>query len=187
MKPVNRILSFDLLKGMYLVIFTHCLQYIAAQTFENTLFQVVYVFHMPLFIIVSGYLFRKKIDRPLHSTIVNLFVRLIIPSIVLGGVTRLLSVCYLQLGYLIKLPFFLWFLSSLFICSVSYALIYKVTQRIEIIVLLLSLSTLFIPAGLSFVKFFMPFFGIGLLLSDMDVYNLSSTYKCNFLGADNKQ
>ncbi len=173
MKPVNRILSFDLLKGisMYLVIFTHCLQYIAAQTFENTLFQVVYVFHMPLFIIVSGYLFRKKIDRPLHSTIVNLFVRLIIPSIVLGGVTRLLSVCYLQLGYLIKLPFFLWFLSSLFICSVSYALIYKVTQRIEIIVLLLSLSTLFIPAGLSFVKFFMPFFGIGLLLSDMDVYN----------------
>lgn len=87
MKPVNRILSFDLLKGisMYLVIFTHCLQYIAAQTFENTLFQVVYVFHMPLFIIVSGYLFRKKIDRPLHSTIVNLFVRLIIPSIVLVG------------------------------------------------------------------------------------------------------
>lgn len=87
MEPVNRILSLDLLKGisMYLVIFTHCLQYIAAQTFENTLFQVVYVFHMPLFIIVSGYLFRKKIDRPLNSTIANQFVRLIIPSIVLGG------------------------------------------------------------------------------------------------------
>lgn len=172
MESMSRIISFDLLKGisMYLVIFTHCLQYIAAQTFENTLYQVVYVFHMPLFIIVSGYLFRKKLDRPLHSTIVNQFVHLIIPSIVLG-VISLLSIGYVSVDYLIKLPFVLWFLSTLFICSVFYAVMYRLTKKIGFLVIFLSLMILCIPTGLNYIRFFMPFFGIGLLLSDMDIYN----------------
>lgn len=87
MNAAERIIAFDMLKGlaMFLVILTHILQYIAKQTFDNTLFQIVYVFHMPLFIVVSGYLFRNKLNRPLRYIVFSQFIHLILPSIVLGG------------------------------------------------------------------------------------------------------
>lgn len=170
---MNRIVSFDILKGMsmYLVIFGHCLQYITYQTFENTLFQIVYVFHMPLFMIISGYLFHKKINEPLKKIVFNQFMHLIVPSVILGGIIHLISVGYINITDIIKLPLQLWFLSTLFICSVSYAVMYRVSKRIEIIIIVLSLAALCIPIGAYYIKFFMPFFGIGILLS---TYNYHS-------------
>lgn len=167
---MKRIVTFDLLKGlaMYLVVFTHFLQYVTRQTFDNILFQIVYVFHMPLFIILSGYLFCKKLSGPLLQIVSSQFTHLILPSIVLGGVIRLLSVGYIDIEYVVNLPLILWFLSTLFISSVAYAIMYRFTKNLILSTVILSVATLCIPSGLYFLKFTMPFLGIGLILSDMN-------------------
>ncbi len=55
-------LYLDTVKGIaiFLMLWTHCIQYCAKNVFsafDNTVFRVVYVFHMPLLMMVSGYLF----------------------------------------------------------------------------------------------------------------------------------
>lgn len=46
---------------IFLVVFGHCLVRLGGDNaLINTAFQVVYWFHMPLFVIISGYLFRPE-------------------------------------------------------------------------------------------------------------------------------
>lgn len=165
---MERIIAFDILKGlaMYLVILTHFLQYVVGHTFDNTLFLIVYVFHMPLFMIISGYLFRNKIGSPLQGLMLNQFRHLVLPMLITGAVIHLLSAGYIDIRYILNLPKDLWFLTSLFVCSVAYAVAYKITKRIVLTTVILSLAVLCIPSGFYYIKFFMPFFGVGLILSD---------------------
>lgn len=46
---------------------------------------------------------------------------------------------------------------------------YKVVRNFYLLTILLSIATLCIPEGTYFLKFFMPFFGIGLILSDKNL------------------
>ena len=52
----------NFLKGLaiFLMIWGHCIQICIPQGmdyFENTVFKIIYSFHMPLFMLISGYLF----------------------------------------------------------------------------------------------------------------------------------
>ena len=54
--------NIDILKGVaiFLVVFGHCIQYCSQgyfDFFENKVFIFIYTFHMPLFMLISGYLF----------------------------------------------------------------------------------------------------------------------------------
>lgn len=131
---------------------------------------------MPLFIIISGYLFSKKIDNAISPLIIKQFRRLIIPNIVWGGGALITSVIITStipdFVDIIKLPTFCWFLSSLFVCSVIYAIIYRIGIRNYVVAtILLSLASLLIP-GNEFVKFFIPFFGIGLILERINIVGI---------------
>lgn len=77
---------------------------------------------------------------------------------------------------LIGLPFTFWFLSTLFVCSLSYCGLYKVGIKNTIAqTLLLALFSLTLP-NCEFIKFFIPFFGIGLILARVDFINIKFTW-----------
>jgi len=78
MQDKNR-LYLNVVRGIavFLMLWGHCIQYCAQGTFdafENTVFKFIYSFHMPLFMLISGYLFyfsfRKRTMKELliHRT-----------------------------------------------------------------------------------------------------------------------
>lgn len=91
----KRIYSLDYVKGVAIVfvVWLHVIQYLCGQPFENVLFTKVCSFHMPVFMIISGYLFYPKIkghkvvlDRmDIVSLISKQFRRLILPNCFWGG------------------------------------------------------------------------------------------------------
>lgn len=94
--------------GCILVVLGHCLntRYRAISTSCKVVFDIVYSFHMPLFFIISGYLFEKYKASYLHSikaTLRKKFKKLIIPYCffsVLSGVVFAGVLCLNSLNLL---------------------------------------------------------------------------------------
>lgn len=87
---VNRINSFDYAKGLmiFFVVWMHCIQHFGNHLLDYILPSIVYSFHMPVFMIVSGYLFAKRLGgewKDVLPIVKKQFCRLIIPNIVMGG------------------------------------------------------------------------------------------------------
>ena len=70
----------DYIKGItiILVIIPHCIQYGSGADYlnkcvfyENPIFKFIYTFHMPVFMIISGYLFKFSINRHSFNDIVR--------------------------------------------------------------------------------------------------------------------
>ena len=83
----NRIAYFDILKGIaiFLVVLGHCLQIFTPNWQENKIALSIYMFHMPLFIFISGYFFYPSVKKiPLKEFIVKKFIRLYLPSLFWG-------------------------------------------------------------------------------------------------------
>lgn len=171
----KRITAFDYLKGIaiFLVVWCHCIQYITGQTFENTFYSIIYSFHMPLFIIISGFFFHKKINNDIIPLIKKQFNHLIVPNLSWGIIVLCISIItthvFPSIVDIIKLSTFCWFLSSLFVCSIIYAIIYRIGVKNYIAeTIILSMTSLLIP-GSEFIKFFIPFFGIGLIIRNTNI------------------
>ena len=149
--------------------------------YENILYKIIYSFHMPIFMIVSGYLFyfsltRKTISEILLSRIRMLLVPLFsfavifkIPVFfsVLKGTTSLQFFLYDYLQCTI-LGYHLWFLWSVFLNSILVLVIvkYKLPQFSYLLIWLFSLF----PAahtdfftGIELYSFMYPFFVIGFM------------------------
>lgn len=88
----GRSLTIDFLKAIaiILVVVGHCIQYgfghdyIAGKAyFDNTLFKVIYSFHMPLFMLISGYLFAFSVEKGTWKTTVTKKVKsILIPLLI---------------------------------------------------------------------------------------------------------
>ena len=80
----------DFVKGfaIFLVLWGHCIQYgmeKAGDFFENGMFKLIYSFHMPLFMLISGYLFyNSACKRNLRSLIVSRLHSLGLPILLWG-------------------------------------------------------------------------------------------------------
>lgn len=64
----KRELSFDILKcyTIFGVMWGHCIQYFTSGSFAaDPVFRVIYSFHMPLFMMISGYFSWQSMDLPL--------------------------------------------------------------------------------------------------------------------------
>lgn len=79
MSAGQRILSIDFLKGIaiVLVILGHSVQVLTADPFNDRLFNLIYSFHMPLFMFVSGLVSYKEKTR--YIDVIKRFYQLIIP------------------------------------------------------------------------------------------------------------
>lgn len=79
----KREISLDYIKGILilLVVYGHCLYWFDGNQYSSNYFvaKIIYTFHMPFFIFLSGYFFSNKINNNIYSTIIVRFKRLIIP------------------------------------------------------------------------------------------------------------
>lgn len=131
----------DVIKGIaiVLVIIGHCIQYGSGNQFlsgglffEDNFFKIIYSFHMPLFMLVSGYLFYYSVEK--HSVSYNIKTRittLLIPIVSWGILLFVIEL--IMGGYYSEINLFkelfstiidnLWFLWAIFYLSFIVILI----------------------------------------------------------------
>lgn len=186
---VIRIIELDVLKGVaiLLVVIGHAIQYNPNITnyHQNIIFNIIYSFHMPLFMIISGYLAWKHTDNKPLSYLGRKFINLIIPFaswyIVCYGLIRIMNIVklgfYQNIGiidYLVRAvltpSYGLWYLWVLFfnLCILYIALRFEKLGGpippicISMILLYLSPMDYF---GLNLIRWYWPFFAAGYIIN----------------------
>ena len=177
----------DILKGVaiILVIIGHCIQYGSGSNYfsqemyySNGLFKFIYSFHMPIFMLISGYFYYFTIKKYSTKEIIkSRFTNLLLPIFAFAIIKYLLNVI-LKLhmfngvvSYVIR--FFiicfsnLWFLWAIFVCSLGVLLINKLFKDNIIIYGLIFIISFFIPDPifLNLYKFMYPYFLTGYLIN----------------------
>ena len=185
----DNFLDFTKAVAIVLVVLGHSIQfgngenYLArGDFFDNRIFMWIYGFHMPLFMIVSGYLFRKAVaSKGVGEIIKNRFRSLIIPIIAWGvvGVVIELAIQGAPNGYgavqLAKrlgwhIVYGLWFLWAVFYCSIAVSVIYK-RLRNSIIAYAVLIGAMFLtPDVYNFhtYKFMFFYFALPITFSKID-------------------
>ena len=153
-------LYWNVVKGMavFLMLWGHCIQFCALDVvdyFGNAVFKTIYAFHMPLFMLVSGYLFYSsfckrelkpllvhRIQGMLHPivfcTIVNNLL-MMVPQRILSGKTQLFFGAVFR-----GLEYSFWFLWAVLIASVAVAVACKITHNKGLQLLLTVLGGVFV-------------------------------------------
>lgn len=194
--------NIDFLKGVaaILVIFGHVIQYgsIAKPYSEDVIYKIIYSFHMPLFMFLSGYTawFSLKKTQSTIKFTMKRFKQLMVPFAVWG----LLMSAYNSIGNVIEekslFPFLiknvemiktpengLWFLWALFFISTGHYLIEKIAIRfsgryriylIFLIILLLPLPNLF---GIYNIQRMLPYYVIGYIMNKEKLISEKKTGK----------
>lgn len=168
----NRNKTIDLLKGIaiYLVVFGHSIQFLYSNNnfYDDYLYRIIYSFHMPLFMLISGYLFYYSLKHDLKTIIVSKIKTLLYPMIIWGFIINIIvnfKSIEFSLFYFYKTLIGYWYIWFLFIYSVFVSLIYKLidkkTIRIILYVVLFLLLSLFPYTKNGMIMF--PYFMIGLL------------------------
>lgn len=137
MKQRNK--KIDFLKGILiiLVVMGHTIQYGMGEAyfnqqsfFENRIFQFIYGFHMPLFMLVSGMLFRT--DKTIKETFLRKCKQLLIPMVVWSSIIFLvqnhfqISMTYTTLCIYFNYLFnYLWYLVALFFSCMIVSIVEK--------------------------------------------------------------
>lgn len=168
----------DIVKGfgILLVVVGHCVQYGAGQAFfdqrafyGNTLFKFIYSFHMPLFMLISGYLFGYAMKRPAKDIIWKKTKGILIPLVAFQ--TTFLLICHDHSMPLSVVPYTylhaLWFLRALFLFYMVVLFINRMLRDKTVYYVLLILATPFIHHRIlpDVFAFTMPYFIIGYLFN----------------------
>ena len=84
----------DCLKGyaMFLVVLGHVIQTFNSEWKTDNVLIGIYMFHMPLFIAISGFFFVKSADKNTVGTLIKKrFVGIMLPSLIMGVIDVLLT------------------------------------------------------------------------------------------------
>ena len=141
----NESFYWDLVKGaaIFLMLWGHCIQYCGLEDvkcFDDTVFKAIYAFHMPVFMLVSGYLFfysfskrdlanllEHRIRGMLQPIVMATFmsnVLMLLPLYVLSGrVDFLFGILFAGIGDSF------WFLWAVLYCSVVVSVCCKMTEK----------------------------------------------------------
>lgn len=175
---LNRLTFYDVLKcyAIFLVVLGHVIQTFNPMYRTNDVFLVIYMFHMPLFIAISGYFFVKSAEKRTAMDLVKRrFVNIMLPSLTMGffnviiiGGGKILRHKSLDFFYLTDLLFTgLWFLTTLFILTVIGTLLYKKVDRkyFYIIWFVVWLVFYVLPDVWVFnqIEFLLPFYVLGIV------------------------
>lgn len=174
----SRMEYIDLTKlfAIYCVLWGHSLQYMSANDFiNNNVASFVYSFHMPLFMVLSGYFFSSSLKLTFVSLIIKKVRQLILP--IFSWTIFIEIMCSIGNAYngkniamseflknlFLNLDSSFWFLKSLFFC---YILTYIFIKLIKVewlacfgALLLCSLNPNVFQLG-----FMLPFFFIGIFI-----------------------
>ena len=191
----ERNVLLDILRGfsIILVVVGHCIQYGSGNVFlndnlfyNNPIFIFIYSFHMPLFMIISGFLFHNSLLRKTHKqNLVNKFKQLIIPLFCWSLISTIINMAKILIGVsdeTITLFWFLkkilsnfiygpWFLWAIWWCSLIVLFVNKFFKDNIVLYIFGILFTLLIPDvfGLQLYKYMLPFFVISYLFNKHDL------------------
>ncbi|WP_455081032.1 acyltransferase family protein [Prevotella melaninogenica] len=164
----KRILYFDALKffAIWLVVLGHYLQEIDCGSVGSYTNQVIYTFHMPLFIMISGF-FAQKGEPSFRNLIIKKTTTLLLPVIIWTAIIVVYSLlsCKDSMRIQIELKGNSWYLKVLFLC-----LLYQWLSRrfisIDWIAAICSIILLFVlPFGSIFqFNFMYSFFWLGYFI-----------------------
>ncbi|WP_069997421.1 acyltransferase family protein [Cellulosilyticum sp. I15G10I2] len=181
MEQIQRNYLIDNLKGLliFFVVFGHVIEYyIQGNSFFMGVYLFIYLFHMPLFVFISGYL-SKNIDKCRKGAIKNL----LIPYIVFNIIWYALA--YIATGDIMLLIIYpgwtLWYLISLFFWRVMLKYLIRIKYILPISIIC-GLLIGVMPRGgvilsLSRTVTFLPFFLIGYYTNEARLNKVSKISK----------
>lgn len=172
---LSRNAKLDILKGVsiILVIFAHCIQFGSGSDylesklfFNNVVFKFIYSFHMPLFMLISGYLFYFSIQKhPLGYNLKTKLKTLLIPIIIWQTIWLFLTEFHVLTELCASYFFYtylntLWFITSVFINSYIVLICNKFVNDSICFYCLIIIISLFIPNihGYNLYVFMFPYF-----------------------------
>lgn len=176
----TRYLYLDIVKGVaiFLMLWGHCIQYCALNDFdffENPVFNFIYSFHMPLFMLVSGYLFAfscKK--RDLRTLVVHKVQGLLQPIVFCTMINYFLTniIARRHIENLLDAKWMseirsLWFLWSVLAASLIIGFAYKVPKRriTQLIIAFFGLLFVCLLPNPDMNMFMYPYFIIGFIFA----------------------
>ena len=193
-RPKSRNLYLDISKGItiILVVFGHNIQYgsFAYKNdifFDNPIFIAIYSFHMPLFMLICGYLFYHSINK--HSWKYNFksrFTKLVLPIIIWNSiyifiidVHRLWNSSDIPWNsQLVSYLSAIWFLWAIFWCSLVLLIIHRYFKDSVIVYIFVGLFALVLP-GISMYVYMYPYFIMGYLFNKYKLSNKITTFNNN--------
>lgn len=122
MEKKERLYFMDLLKlfAIFCVCYGHCVQhFLTGVPSENAVFRIIYSFHMPLFMVITGYFCYTEKYISLWSATRKKLRQLILPGVSFTLTISLINGfpdAFRRIDYLF--PF--WFLNCAFICAFLY-------------------------------------------------------------------
>ncbi|WP_378950765.1 acyltransferase family protein [Pelosinus sp. sgz500959] len=191
----NRNQYIDTIKGITIILMVlgHCIQYgsggdyyLNAQYFENPLFKIIYSFHMPLFMLVSGYLFyytmkkysaKEVMKSRLTKVILPLFiwttlieVGLLTVKLIIGSVPSLSSLLIILVKQYL---YSLWFLWAIFWCSVVVVVVERTLKGSIMAYVGICIISLLIPDNFNahLYKYMFPYFIISYLWNSENLWD----------------
>ena len=168
--------------AIFLMIWGHCIQYCCAGSFdffENAVFKFIYSFHMPLFMLISGYLFWYSFQkRNLGELLVRKTQALLQPIIMCGILSFLMidicldvipnrNIVNLWDGAWLNHIRDFWFLWSVLAASVTLAIAFKITDRIslQLVFTALGIFAVALFPGMIENVYMYPYFVLGFLFA----------------------
>ena len=122
LQPKQRLQYFDALKAftIFLVLWGHCIQYLLHSDSDSTIFRLIYTFHMPLFMMMSGYFSFSAIKRGFWESIITRARMLLLPVATLSFILAALYMFFRSENLIYKFFYLfggtLWFLKTAFTC-----------------------------------------------------------------------
>ena len=173
---------WDAAKGVAIVLvaFGHAIQYGSGRDFlwgslyfNQRVFQFIYSFHMPLFMLISGYFFNKTLShKKTIDIVVNKFQNLFVPIVCFTIIKLVLRFLFSNSHSwdISSFPFYLidtlWFLWACLGCSFVCLIIEKSnTSRIAYIFILLGLCSSTNLYNIEYITYMLPYFLIGMYVS----------------------
>jgi fucose 4-O-acetylase-like acetyltransferase len=192
LRPRNQYLDFSKGVLIFLVVWGHLIQafgYTHLGFYEDPLFKAIYLFHMPLFIAISGYLSYKSINQYSCCSIIRRrFLQLIVPAFAWAAIFNIgltgKALFFDGMGVhgaLVHLPLSifktaasLWFLWAILLFTVIVAVL-KLLRRDTVFFMTLVFALYLLVPGMGkdyLFKFTLPFFCIGYQVARFGVPSL---------------
>ncbi|KPU43717.1 acyltransferase family protein [Oxobacter pfennigii] len=200
-KYTNRNILFDFIKGIAIifVVAGHSIQYGSGYIFlkyesyfYNIAFKLIYSVHMPLFMLISGYLFYQTFYKSDKIIILyNRIMKLLVPIFTWAFFTILIKITenlangidvnYKEIItlYLKTSLLHLWFLWSIFYCSIIIILVNHYFNDSIIAYIYIGFSMLFIPDAFNthLYKYMYPYFIGAYLWNKYDIKSKMANMK----------
>ena len=178
----ERVDLLDNLKGLliFLVVFGHSLELIKDQYFiTQVLYVFIYLFHMPAFVFVSGYL-SKNVDKARETAFTTFFLPFILFNILWNGLAALATWNLEQFSFLTP-GWALWYLMSMFLWKISLKDLVRIKYIVPISFIVGLGAGIFGEfnglLSLSRTLVFFPFFLIGYFTSEDRFFKLKKPSK----------